>query len=122
MADLAEGGIVILFADGSPPELAEVSVLHKAERPQRRRADQGRVDRDRPCLRDASPPLGRAPGPRSARSAMWSSISTAPAEAERPGEICASEVDAEGAGRRIEGRRAHHPGRGLTVDMVAQKQ
>ena len=27
--DLIEGGILILFADGSPPELAEVSVLHK---------------------------------------------------------------------------------------------
>ena len=27
VADLAEGGVVILFADGSPPELAEVSVL-----------------------------------------------------------------------------------------------
>ena len=30
VADLAESGVVILFADGSPPELAEVSVLHKA--------------------------------------------------------------------------------------------
>ena len=29
VADLAEGGVVILFADGSPPELAEVSVLHR---------------------------------------------------------------------------------------------
>ena len=28
-AEMAEGGIVILFADGAPPELAEVSVLHK---------------------------------------------------------------------------------------------
>lgn len=26
--DLLEGGIVILFRDGAPPELAEVSVLH----------------------------------------------------------------------------------------------
>lgn len=31
VADLAEGGVVILFADGSPPELAEVSVLHSVE-------------------------------------------------------------------------------------------
>ena len=31
VADLAEAGVVILFADGSPPELAEVSVLHMAE-------------------------------------------------------------------------------------------
>jgi PTS system glucitol/sorbitol-specific IIA component len=29
VADLAEGGIVIFFAAGSPPELAEVSVLHR---------------------------------------------------------------------------------------------
>lgn len=28
VADLAEGGVLILFADGAPPELAEVSVLH----------------------------------------------------------------------------------------------
>ena len=31
VADLAEGGVLILFADGSPPELAEVSVLHKID-------------------------------------------------------------------------------------------
>ena len=31
VADLAEAGVVILFADGSPPELAEVSVLHRTE-------------------------------------------------------------------------------------------
>ena len=29
VADLAEGGVLILFADGAPPELAEVSVLHR---------------------------------------------------------------------------------------------
>ncbi len=29
VADLIEGGVLILFADGAPPELAEVSVLHK---------------------------------------------------------------------------------------------
>jgi len=28
VADLAEGGVVIFFAAGAPPELAEVSVLH----------------------------------------------------------------------------------------------
>ncbi|MBO9100611.1 MULTISPECIES: PTS glucitol/sorbitol transporter subunit IIA [unclassified Rhizobium] len=28
VADLADGGVLILFADGAPPELAEVSVLH----------------------------------------------------------------------------------------------
>jgi PTS system glucitol/sorbitol-specific IIA component len=29
VADLAEGGVVIFFASGAPPELAEVSVLHR---------------------------------------------------------------------------------------------
>ena len=29
VADLLDGGILILFAEGAPPELAEVSVLHK---------------------------------------------------------------------------------------------
>jgi glucitol/sorbitol PTS system EIIA component len=29
VADLIDGGMLILFADGSPPELAEVSVLHR---------------------------------------------------------------------------------------------
>jgi PTS system glucitol/sorbitol-specific IIA component len=29
VADLLEGGVLILFADGAPEELAEVSVLHK---------------------------------------------------------------------------------------------
>lgn len=27
--ELVEGGVLILFADGAPPELAEVSVLHR---------------------------------------------------------------------------------------------
>lgn len=27
--DLIEGGVLILFAEGAPPELAEVSVLHR---------------------------------------------------------------------------------------------
>ncbi|MGF6723063.1 PTS system glucitol/sorbitol-specific IIA component [Paraburkholderia sp. GAS41] len=29
--DLLEGGVLILYAEGAPPELAEVSVLHRAE-------------------------------------------------------------------------------------------
>ncbi|MEO6610400.1 MAG: PTS glucitol/sorbitol transporter subunit IIA [Aestuariivirga sp.] len=31
VADLVENGVLILFAEGAPPELAEVSVLHKVE-------------------------------------------------------------------------------------------
>jgi PTS system glucitol/sorbitol-specific IIA component len=29
--ELVEGGVLILFAEGAPPELAEVSVLHRVE-------------------------------------------------------------------------------------------
>lgn len=29
VAELAEGGVIILFAEGAPPELAEVSILHR---------------------------------------------------------------------------------------------
>jgi glucitol/sorbitol PTS system EIIA component len=95
VADLAEAGVVILFADGSPPELAEVSVLHKAE--------SGPSD-DAPA-KGASIAIGgisariTAVGP-----AAWSKVreighvvitfNGAP-EAERPGEICASAVDPE---------------------------
>lgn len=31
VAELAEGGVLILFGDGAPEELAEVSVLHAVE-------------------------------------------------------------------------------------------
>jgi len=95
VADLAEGGVVILFADGSPPELAEVSVLHKTEQePSQDAPGQG-----------ASIVLGEvsatitAVGP-----TAWSKVLemghvvisfNGATEAERPGEICASEVDAE---------------------------
>jgi PTS system glucitol/sorbitol-specific IIA component len=93
VADLAEGGVVILFADGSPPELAEVSVLHLAEA--------GPSD-DAPTV-GASIVIGAvaaeitAVGP-----SAWAKVReighvvinfNGAAEAERPGEICASEVD-----------------------------
>jgi len=31
--ELVEGGVLILFAEGAPPELAEVSVLHRVATP-----------------------------------------------------------------------------------------
>lgn len=95
VADLAEGGVVILFADGSPPELAEVSVLHRGEQ----------------AASDIVPPVGAsiAIGPVSATitavgDTAWSKVReighvvlsfNGAAEAERPGEICATAVDAE---------------------------
>jgi PTS system glucitol/sorbitol-specific IIA component len=95
VADLAEGGVLILFADGSPPELAEVSVLH--------RAVQGPGD-DAP-----SPGASITIGPVSASvtavgATAWSKVReighvvisfNGAGEAERPGEICATEVEGE---------------------------
>lgn len=93
VADLAEGGVIILFADGSPPELAEVSVLHQAET--------GPSD-DAPTA-GASIAIGNlyatitAVGP-----SAWAKVReighvvinfNGAVEAERPGEICAAEVN-----------------------------
>lgn len=93
VADLAEGGVVILFADGSPPELAEVSVLHKTE--------SGPSD-DAPTA-GASIAIGGLTAKITAVGASaWSKVRemghvvinfNGAQAAERPGELCASEVD-----------------------------
>jgi PTS system glucitol/sorbitol-specific IIA component len=93
VADLAEGGIVILFADGAPPELAEVSILHAVE------AEPS----------DDTPPLGSIIriGDVSAKITgigdyAWQKVKdighvvitfNGAEKVDRPGEICASEVD-----------------------------
>ncbi len=108
VADLAEGGVVILFADGAPPELAEVSVLHAVETP----------------AGDA-PPIGASIeiGEVTARitalgDTAWRKVAdighvvisfNGASSADRPGEICADEIDGatlvaalrEGAGLSI---------------------
>jgi PTS system glucitol/sorbitol-specific IIA component len=93
VADLAEAGVVILFADGSPPELAEVSVLHKTEHGPSDGAPQ----------KGASITLGPVAAVITAvGSSAWSKVLemghvvisfNGATEAERPGEICASQVD-----------------------------
>lgn len=95
VADLAEGGVVILFADGSPPELAEVSVLHKTV--QGPSIDAPRVG--------ASITVGPVKAQVTAvGESAWAKVReighvvisfNGAGEAERPGEICASEVDGE---------------------------
>ncbi|MBZ9796405.1 PTS glucitol/sorbitol transporter subunit IIA [Mesorhizobium sp. ES1-4] len=95
VADLAEGGVVILFADGSPPELAEVSVLHKMEL----------GPSDGAPEKGASITLGPVSAVITAvGSSAWSKVLemghvvisfNGAAEAERPGEICASQVDTQ---------------------------
>lgn len=93
VADLAEGGVLILFADGSPPELAEVSVLHKAEQGPSEGAPQAGASIEIGSLSATITAVG---------SSAWSKVReighvvinfNGAAEAERPGEICASEVD-----------------------------
>ena len=93
VADLAEGGVVILFADGAPEELAEVSILH--------RSDAGPAEE--------TPTVGttiRIGDVESRITALgetaWKKVReighvvisfNGAGEAERPGEICAGGVD-----------------------------
>jgi PTS system glucitol/sorbitol-specific IIA component len=95
VADLAEGGVVILFADGAPPELAEVSVLHKPV--------QGpSVDGPPP---GASIAIGAVRASVTAVGASaWAKVQeighvvisfNGAGKAERPGENCATAVDGE---------------------------
>src|SRR5690606_31713778 len=95
VADLAEGGVVILFADGSPPELAEVSVLH--------RSDQGPSEEAPPI--GASITIGDVSAKITAVGATaWNKVReighvvisfNGAAQADSPGEICATEVDTQ---------------------------
>ena len=94
VADLAEGGVLILFADGSPPELAEVSVLHKVE--------QGPAN-DAPQT-GASISIGSVDATITAvGQSAWNKVRemghvvisfNGATSAERPGEICASPINA----------------------------
>ncbi|MBA8878818.1 PTS glucitol/sorbitol transporter subunit IIA [Phyllobacterium myrsinacearum] len=93
VADLAEGGVVILFADGAPPELAEVSILHLVD--------------GEPS--ESTPPVGSVIriGDISAKITgigdyAWQKVRdighvvitfNGSDHVDRPGEICASEVD-----------------------------
>lgn len=95
VADLAEGGVVILFADGSPPELAEVSVLHTVE--------EG-PGADVPAV-GATINIGALNAKITAvGQSAWQKVQeighvvisfTGATDTDRPGEICASEVDTQ---------------------------
>jgi PTS system glucitol/sorbitol-specific IIA component len=93
VADLLEGGVLILFADGAPEELAEVSVLHQ-------------VDED-PSVEGPSPGAELVIGDISTiltgvGSHAWAKVRdighvvinfNGLDEPERPGELCASAVN-----------------------------
>ena len=95
VADLAEGGVVILFADGSPSELAEVSVLHAIE---------AEPAADAPSI-GATISIGTLNATiTSVGSSAWQKVLdighvvisfNGAGSTDRPGEICASEVDTQ---------------------------
>jgi PTS system glucitol/sorbitol-specific IIA component len=93
VADLLEGGVLILFADGAPEELAEVSVLHKVH--------------EAPSVIGPAPGAELCIGPISAiltgvGEHAWAKVREIGHVVvnfngldvpERPGELCASEVN-----------------------------
>jgi PTS system glucitol/sorbitol-specific IIA component len=93
VADLLEGGVLILFADGAPPELAEVSVTHKV-------AEEPSVE---PPAPGASIRVGTVEAQLTGIGPLaWAKVRdighvvinfNGAATPERPGEIAASEVD-----------------------------
>ncbi|MCB1507888.1 MAG: PTS cellobiose transporter subunit IIB [Hyphomicrobiaceae bacterium] len=94
-ADLAEGGVVILFAEGAPPELAEVSLLHRvSEGPSGMAPGIGTPIR-----------IGALEAPITAiGDSAWKKVTdighvvisfTGAEAAERPGEIIAGKIDGE---------------------------
>lgn len=93
VADLLAGGILILFADGAPPELAEVAALHRV-------AEGPSPDAPKP---GATVALGPLRVPLTAVGALaWAKVADmghvvinfdGAAETPRPGEISAGAVD-----------------------------
>jgi PTS system glucitol/sorbitol-specific IIA component len=92
--DLLEGGVLILYADGAPPELAEVSVLHRAEQVHTEAPRSGAQLR----IGEVSAVV-TAVGP-----TAWNKVNemghvvinfNGSSVAERPGEICTQPVDTD---------------------------
>lgn len=95
VGDLVAGGVLILFAEGAPPELAEVSVLHLVE--------EG-PSADAPPV-GATIRIGLVEATLTAVGELaWKKVAelghvvinfNGAAKAERPGELCASVVAGE---------------------------
>ena len=101
VADLVAGGVLILFAAGAPPELAEVSVLHRVEEAA---AEQGPVA-------GAALRIGALATTLTGVGALaWAKVRemghvvvnfNGSATPERPGELCAEQVDLEQLGAAL---------------------
>ena len=101
--DLLDGGVLILYADGAPPALAEVSVLHRVD---------GAVQ-----IQVQAPPVGAriSFGGLSTRvsavgSSAWDKVRdlghvvinfNGASKAERPGEICVEACDSALVSREV---------------------
>jgi PTS system glucitol/sorbitol-specific IIA component len=91
---LLEGGVLILYSDGAPPELAEVSILHRVEEASPHAPRIGSLLRI-----GAASAVVTAVGP-----TAWNKVSelghvvinfNGAQTAERPGEICATTIDCD---------------------------
>ncbi|WP_181703926.1 PTS glucitol/sorbitol transporter subunit IIA [Chthonobacter albigriseus] len=91
--ELVEGGVLILFAEGAPPELAEVSVMHRVE--------EGPAHAG-PAAGSVIEVGGLTAAVTAVGDAAWKKVIdighvvvnfNGAGSTERPGEICAAEVD-----------------------------
>jgi len=91
--ELVEGGVLILFAEGAPPELAEVSVLHRVQQ---------KPTADPPAVGARLNVAGIASRITAIGPYAWQKVDemghvvinyNGAHEAPRPGEICAEAVD-----------------------------
>lgn len=95
VADLAEGGVVILFADGAPPELSEVSVLHKPEVGPTEEAPKVGDPITIGAIEARITAVGETAWKKVVDLGHVVVNFNHAASAERPGEICAAAVDSE---------------------------
>jgi glucitol/sorbitol PTS system EIIA component len=92
--DLLEGGVLILYADGAPPELAEVSVLHRAEQAHAeapRAGSQLRIGEVSALVTAVGPTAWNKVHEMGHVVINFNGSNTA----ERPGEICTQPVDTD---------------------------
>src|ERR1700761_6274747 len=91
VAALLEGGVLILYADGAPPELAEVSVLHRVEEARQQAPRAGsrlRIGEISAFVTAVGPTAWKKVGELGHVVINFNGSN----EAQRPGEICAQPV------------------------------
>ena len=101
VADLLDGGVLILYADGAPPALAEVSVLHRVD---------GAVQLQAPPVGARISLGGLSTRISAVGSSAWDKVRdlghvvinfNGSSTAERPGEICVEACDSALVSREV---------------------